>query len=95
LLIVHADTSQPDALALAQKRLDTLQTQLATATPALPPMALAAAADAKLEQQFVSSFGETAYKNSALMLSRNTFLPATPCRWFYHNACRCRLMQNL
>ncbi|MBK8676338.1 MAG: anthranilate synthase component I [Cellvibrionales bacterium] len=64
LLIVHADTAQENALALAQQRLDTLQTQLATATPALPPIALAAPADAKLEEQFVSSFGETAYKNA-------------------------------
>ncbi|MBK8102572.1 MAG: anthranilate synthase component I [Cellvibrionales bacterium] len=64
LLIVHADTAQENALALAQQRLDILQAQLATATPALPPIALAAPADAKLEEQFVSSFGETAYKNA-------------------------------
>ncbi|MFO1347480.1 MAG: anthranilate synthase component I [Pseudomonadales bacterium] len=64
LLIVHADTAQENALTLAQQRLDILQTQLATATPALPPIALAAPADAKLEEQFVSSFGEKAFKNS-------------------------------
>lgn len=64
LLIVHADTAQENALTLAQQRLDILQAQLATATPALPPLALAAPTDAKLEEQFVSSFGETAFKNS-------------------------------
>lgn len=63
LLIVHADTTQPDALTQAQQRLDNLQTQLATATPSLPPIALAAPADAQLEQQFVSSFGEAAFKH--------------------------------
>jgi anthranilate synthase component 1 len=64
LLIVYADTAQENALTLAQQRLDILQAQLATATPALPPLALAAPTDAKLEEQFVSSFGETAFKNS-------------------------------
>ncbi len=64
LLIVHADTAQPDALAQAQQRLDSLQAQLATATPSLPPIALAAPTDAQLEQQFVSSFGEAAFKHS-------------------------------
>lgn len=63
LLIVHADTSQPDALAQAQNRLDTLQAQLAAATPTLPPMAAQPhAADANLEQHFLSSFGEEAFK---------------------------------
>jgi anthranilate synthase component 1 len=62
LLIVHADTSQPDALEQARKRLDALQAQLAHATPALPLMA--ATPDAQLEQAFVSSFGEQAYKGA-------------------------------
>jgi anthranilate synthase component I len=62
LLIVHADTSQPDALEQARKRLDVLQAQLADATPALPPMATTP--DAQLEQAFVSSFGEEAYKGA-------------------------------
>ena len=63
LLIVHADTHQTNALALAEKRLDILQAQLATATPALPPMAATpTVADAQLEQQFVSSFGEENFK---------------------------------
>ncbi len=65
LLIVHADTSQPDALTDAKTRLDALQAQLATATPVLPPMAAApTAADAHLEQQFISSFGEENFKRS-------------------------------
>ena len=68
LLIVHAainGSSPTDAHALAEKRLDILAAQLATATPALPPMASApTAADAKLEQQFVSSFGEEKFKRS-------------------------------
>jgi anthranilate synthase component 1 len=64
LLIVHADTSQPDALTDAKTRLDALQAQLATATPVLPPMAAApTAADAHLEQQFISSFGEENFKH--------------------------------
>jgi anthranilate synthase component 1 len=63
LLIVHADTSQPDALAQAENRLDTLQAQLAAATPTLPPMAAQPnVTDANLEQQFLSSFGEEAFK---------------------------------
>lgn len=64
LLIVHADTAQTNALHQAQQRLDALQAQLATATPTLPPIALAAPTDAQLEQQFVSSFGEEAFKNA-------------------------------
>jgi anthranilate synthase component 1 len=64
LLIVHADTTQPDALERANKRLDGLQAQLAQATPVLPPIATATTADAQLEQHFVSSFGEEAYKRS-------------------------------
>ena len=63
LLIVHADISQADALNHAEKRLDILQAQLATATPELPPMAATPkVADEKLEQQFVSSFGEGNFK---------------------------------
>ncbi|HSC74660.1 MAG TPA: anthranilate synthase component I, partial [Pseudomonadales bacterium] len=63
LLIVHADSSLTDALTHAEKRLDALQAQLMTATPALPPMAATpTVADAQLEQQFVSSFGEEKFK---------------------------------
>lgn len=65
LLIVHADTNEKNSLAHAEKRLDILQAQLATATPALPPMASAPTiADAQLEQKFVSSFGEENFKRS-------------------------------
>lgn len=70
LLIVHAAVQEDDrdgkqALALAGKRLDALQAQLAIATPVLPPMsATPTAADAQLEQQFVSSFGEDNFKHS-------------------------------
>ncbi|MEZ5540365.1 MAG: anthranilate synthase component I [Pseudomonadales bacterium] len=64
LLIVHADTAQENALVQAEQRLDALQAQLQIATPSLPPIALAAPADAQLERQFVSSFGEDAFKKS-------------------------------
>jgi anthranilate synthase component 1 len=68
LFIVHAAinenaSDQTDALAKAEKRLDELQAQLSNATPSLPPMAaMPTASDAQLEQQFVSSFGEAAFK---------------------------------
>lgn len=64
LLIVHADATQTDGLAQAGRRLDQLQQQLQQATPALPPIGTATTADAALEQQFVSSFGEEAFKRS-------------------------------
>ncbi|HQQ74095.1 MAG TPA: anthranilate synthase component I [Pseudomonadales bacterium] len=60
LLIVHADASLPDAFHQAENRLDTLQQQLTYAAPVLP--AMATTADAQLEQNFVSSFGEAAFK---------------------------------
>lgn len=62
LLIVHADTESPDALTTAIQRLDALEAKLAAATPALPP--LHAEPDAELETQFVSSFGEAAFKSA-------------------------------
>lgn len=63
LLITHADTGEKNSLTQAEQRLDALQAQLATATPALPPMAATPTiADAQLEQQFVSSFGEENFK---------------------------------
>jgi anthranilate synthase component 1 len=64
LLIVHADTEQTDALQTAQQRLDALQQQLTMPAPTLPPIALAAPSDAQLEKQFISSFGEEAFKAS-------------------------------
>lgn len=62
LLIVHAHTDKADALAVAGKRLDELQAQLAKATPVLPPMR--PESDVAIEHQFVSSCGEAAYKQS-------------------------------
>ena len=62
LLIVHANADIPDALALAEQRLDELQTQLASATPTLP--AMKTEPNAAIEAQFISSFGEAQYKQS-------------------------------
>lgn len=62
LLIVHADTAQENALAAAEARLDQLQQKLADAAPVLPQMALTP--DEAVEKQFVSSFGEAAFKKA-------------------------------
>ncbi|HQQ63649.1 MAG TPA: anthranilate synthase component I [Pseudomonadales bacterium] len=62
LLVVHADTAHENALDIAEKRLDQLQQQLAGAAPSLPPMRLQP--DAKLEGDFVSSFGEESFKQA-------------------------------
>ncbi len=64
LLIVHADGARDNGLDLAEQRLSELQRQLSQATPALPSIAAMTAVNAQLEQQFVSSFGEEAYKRS-------------------------------
>lgn len=62
LLIVHADTARQESLLQAEKRLDQLQAQLAEAAPALPAITLTA--DIALEQQFLSSFGQAAFKQA-------------------------------
>ncbi len=62
LLIVHANTDLPDAFQSAESRLDALEAQLAKATPSLPP--IRPEPDIAVEQQFVSSFGESAYKHA-------------------------------
>jgi len=61
-LIVHADPAQPDALALAQQRLDTLEAQLPKALPSLPALDLDAADNNAIEARFESSFGQPQFE---------------------------------
>jgi anthranilate synthase component 1 len=60
-LIVHADTQQADGLEQAQARLDELETALGAQ---LPDGSRTELGNASKEDQFVSSFGEQAYKDT-------------------------------
>lgn len=62
LLIVHADPAQPEAWTQAMARLDYLANQLTASAPLPPPLTLDA--NPALETQFVSSFGEAAFKQA-------------------------------
>ena len=63
-LVVNADTTQPDALAQAEKRLTTLVDRLREPMSPLPEVVLAAADSADLEQQAESDFTQEMYEAS-------------------------------